>query len=136
MSFSPRDSLSLYDALIKQAGGKVNSLPESIRKELSALHPDSYFSQLLINKASAMEYERKLKGILTTLLSAGLVTEVNAVMTNLTGDLRERIARMEGLTALGRTSYDYGFHPQALLLAAARVACARPAACDRFLERQ
>jgi len=107
LSFSPRDSLSLYDALTKHANSPA--LTPELKKELASLSPDNFFSELLINKARAMEYEGCLKRALTGWLQAGLTAEVSAVMTALTGDLRERIGKMESKAAVGESCYDNEF---------------------------
>ena len=107
VSFSPRDSLSLYDALMKHAAAP--SLTAALKSELASLSPDAYFPDLLINKARAMEYEARLKLTLTSWLEAGLTNEVAAVMSALTGDLRDRIRKMEGLSGLADSCYDVEF---------------------------
>jgi hypothetical protein len=107
LSFSPRDSLSLYDALTKHSNSP--SLTPELKKDLASLSPDNFFSEVLINKARAMEYEARLKRTLTAWLEAGLTAEVSAVMTNLTGDLRERITKMEGRALASESCYDNEF---------------------------
>jgi len=105
VSFSPRDSLSLYDALSKHA----TTLPDNLKKELQAMSPENYFTELLISKARAMEYEAKLKLMLTGWLRSGLASEVASVMQSLSGDLRDRIARMEQLSVASESCYDNDF---------------------------
>ena len=98
VSFSPRDSLSLYDALLKHANSPA--LSAQIKSDLASLSPDVYFPDLLINKAKAMEFEARLKLTLTQWLEAGLTNEIGTVMAALTGDLRDRIKKMEALSGV------------------------------------
>jgi hypothetical protein len=107
LSFSPRDSLSLFDALYKHLNSP--SLNADLKKDLTSIHPDVFFPELLINKARAMEYEARLKKTLQLWLEAGLVKEVASVMSSLTGDLRDRISKMEGLSGVAESCYDDDF---------------------------
>ena len=105
VSFTPRDSLSLYDALNKFAG----NLNDTLKKDLQSLAPDTFFPELLIVKARAMEYEARLKRTLQNWLEAGLHKEVGQVMGALTGDLAQRITTMEGNASVGQSCYDTAF---------------------------
>ena len=95
LAFSPKDSLSLYDAM-KAA---VSTLPASspLVASLGALDPERYFTSLTINKSDAIEYERAIKNQLSTFIQAKQAPLVASVLSSLSTEVQSRLASLHSL---------------------------------------
>jgi hypothetical protein len=111
LEFTPRDSLSLYEAALKQS----KELPAELQVSLQRFNPDVYFSGISIDKQAAMNYEKLLKSELTKWLETGHFAAVQKTVNSLSGDLQDRVVSMENSVEVVDDCYSTDFQRRHLL---------------------
>lgn len=108
LSFSPQDSLSLYDAMMQ------SNVPAQCKQSLDKLKPELYFQSLFMDKPSAIRYEHELKQLITEWLHLGVVDNINmidrvqSIVQSLSVELNDAVNTMEQKLSI-RNCYDSTF---------------------------
>jgi len=90
LSFSPKDCMLLYDAML------TIKVPNDVQKRLDALHPLTFFKNLLyIKKVDAQKFEKALKDELYTWSASGMKKEILELVGRLTKGLDSGISEVE-----------------------------------------
>jgi len=93
LSFSPKDSLRLYDCCVKEADRKGKVLLETLRN----VNPEKFFDDLVITKRQARDWENELKRIVWSWVEMGeeYAASAKKVLDDLASKPRARIQQME-----------------------------------------